>query len=71
MKATWPKHAAAEQLATEDVEKAFVDQAFLFIQNKALPLMKPPYRVGFEIVHKNDANTRMVGILRGQARFAQ
>lgn len=49
-------------MADQDVEKAFLDQAYQQIQNKANPIMKAPYRLGFEIVHKNDANTRMVGI---------
>ena len=58
----WQKHAAAAVQSDEDVEKAFLDQAYLHVQNKATPLMKSPFRVGFEIVHKNDENTRMVGI---------
>jgi hypothetical protein len=32
------------------------------VQAKAAPIMKSPYRVGFEIVHHNDDNTRLVGI---------
>jgi len=58
----WKKQAAQEALPDGDIEKAFLDQAYTAIQNKANPIMKPPYRLGFEIVHKNDANTRMVGI---------
>lgn len=58
----WKKYAAATTSANEDVEKAFLDQAYMFVQNKATPLMKSPYRVGFEIVHKNDENTRLVGV---------
>ena len=57
----WKKYAAQVH-SDQDVEKAFLDQAYMFIQNKATPLMKPPYRLGFEIVFKNDANSRMVGI---------
>lgn len=57
----WKKFAA-QTLTTQDVEKAFLDQAYLQIQNKANPLMRPPHRLGFEIVYKNDANTKMVGI---------
>lgn len=56
------KQAAQQTMADGDVEKAFLDQAYQAIQNKANPIMKPPYRLGFEIVHKNDGNTRMVGI---------
>lgn len=58
----WKKHAAAAVQSDADIEKAFLDQAWMQIQNKATPLMKAPHRVGFEIVHKNDANTRMVGV---------
>lgn len=58
----WKKHAAAATQSDADVEKAFLDQAWMQIQNKATPLMKAQHRVGFEIVHKNDENTRMVGV---------
>jgi len=57
----WRKFAASTY-PDQDVEKAFLDQAYVFIQNKATPLMRDPYRLGFEIVFKNDDNTRMVGI---------
>ena len=56
------KQAAQQTMPDGDIEKNFLDQAYMSIQNKATPIMKPPYRLGFEIVHKNDANTRMVGI---------
>lgn len=58
----WVKLATAATQDQMDVEKAFLDQAYTFLQNKAGPIMKAPYRVGFEIVHKNDDNTRMAGI---------
>lgn len=45
-----------------DIEKAFSDQASGFVENKVGDLMKDEYRIGFEIVKKNDSNTRMVGI---------
>ena len=57
----WKKNAA-QVYSDKDVEKAFLDQAYMFIQNKATPLMKDPYKLGFEIVYKNDANSKMVGI---------
>ncbi len=57
----WRKYAASTY-PDQDVEKAFLDQAYVFIQNKATPLMRDPYRLGFEIVFKNDDNSRMVGI---------
>ncbi len=56
------KKLAATTFADQDVEKAFLDQAYVFIQNKATPLMRAPYKLGFEIVFKNDSNTKMVGI---------
>lgn len=57
----WKKQAAQ---ATDDsmVERAFMDQAYQFLANKASTLMKDPHRLGFEVVSKNDKNTRMVGI---------
>lgn len=62
----WRKQAGAQPDSSvqpaEEVEKAFLDQAYMHIQNKATPLMKQQFRVGFEIVHKNDENTRMVGV---------
>lgn len=58
----WRKLATAATQDQMDVEKAFLDQAYTFLQNKAGPIMKAPHRIGFEIVHKNDDNTRMAGI---------
>ena len=58
----WRKYAAAATQDNADIEKAFFDQTFMVLQNKCQPLMRSPYRVGFEIVYKNDENTRMVGI---------
>jgi hypothetical protein len=34
----------------------------MMVQAKAAPIMRAPYRVGFEIVHHTDDNTRLVGI---------
>ena len=45
----WRKYAAGTY-PDEVVEKAFLDQAYVFIQNKATPLMRVPYRLGFEFV---------------------
>lgn len=57
----WKKQAAQ---TSDDgmVERAFMDQAYQFLANKATSLMKDPHRLGFEVVSKNDKNTRMVGI---------
>lgn len=52
----------------QDIEKAFADQASGFVENKLGPLMKDEHRVGFEIVKKNDDNTRMVGIFAFKVR---
>lgn len=58
----WRKHASQVISDDQQVERAFMDQAYQFLANKGNALMKDPYRLGFEIVHKNDTNTRMVGI---------
>jgi len=59
----WRKLAAATVTAPrEEVERTFADLAYTVVQNKAAPLMRPGFRVGFEIVFTNDQNTRMVGI---------
>jgi hypothetical protein len=39
-----------------------MDQAYMSVQAKAAPIMRAPYRIGFEIVHRNNDNTRLVGI---------
>ena len=44
----WKKFAAQTH-SDKDVEKAFLDQAYVFIQNKATPFMKDPLKLGFEI----------------------
>jgi hypothetical protein len=56
------KKAAAQVMDNGSVERAFMDQAYGFLANKAGKLMQDPYRLGFEVVFKNDSNTRMVGI---------
>lgn len=61
----WKKAAAQSSpngSPDDAVEKAFLDQAYTFLANKAGDLMQNPHRLGFEIVQKNDQNTRMVGI---------
>lgn len=57
----WKKRATM-QFPDEEIERAFMDQAYGFIQNKAGKLLSDPHRLGFEIVYKNDNSTRMVGI---------
>jgi len=58
----WVKHATQTAIDDQQVEKAFMDQAYGFIANKAGELMNDSYRLGFEVVSKNDSNSRMVGI---------
>jgi hypothetical protein len=58
----WRKHAAMTALPNREAEKAFMATASGFIANRAGILMKDPYRLGFEVVWKNEENTRMVGI---------
>jgi len=62
----WKKQASA-QFSDNDIERAFMDQAYGFIQNKAGKLLSDPHRLGFEIVYKNDNSTRMVGIFAFRA----
>ena len=56
------KAAAAMTSDDKEVERAFADQAYTAIANKAGPLMDDQHRLGFEIVQKNDDNTRLMGI---------
>jgi len=56
------KKAAAQVMDDKAVERAFMDQAYGFLANKAGKLMQDPHKLGFEVVYKNDSNTRMVGI---------
>lgn len=58
----WRKQAAMTAVNDLDIEKAFADQSSGFVENKLAPLMKDPYNIGFEIVRKNDENTRIIGI---------
>ena len=59
----WKKQAAQMSAASNaDIEKSFFDLAYTAISNRVTPMMRPEFRVGFEIVHKNEENTRMVGI---------
>jgi hypothetical protein len=56
------KAASAMTADDRDVERAFADQGYTAIINKAGPLMDDTHRLGFEIVQKNDDNTRLMGI---------
>lgn len=57
------RKAAATMTADDrEVERAFADQGYTAIINKSGPLMDDAHRLGFEIVQKNDDNTRLMGI---------
>jgi len=57
------RKAAATMTADDrEVERAFADQGYTAIINKSGPLMDEAHRLGFEIVQKNDDNTRLMGI---------
>jgi hypothetical protein len=68
----WRKNASAaaqqssgsdpSQTSDNDVEKAFMETAYTAVANKAGQLMEPANRLGFEIVSKNDTNTRLLGV---------
>lgn len=57
----WKKEAASK-LQEDDIELAFMKQVNTFVENRAKPIFKEPYRLGFEIVYRNDDNTRIVGV---------
>ena len=58
----WKKKAALTATSDADIEKAFADMASGFVENKLPALMQGDYNIGFEIVKKNDDNTRMLGV---------
>ena len=57
----WRKQAAT-RLNDEEVEVAFMRQAFTHIESKAAPLLRDTFFLGFEVVDKNDANTNIIGL---------
>lgn len=57
----WRKHAAAVA-KNDDIEKAFADQAFSFVAQKASKICTRPYLLGFEMIYANDDKSRLVGI---------
>lgn len=56
------KVAAMTETDDVDIEKTFSDIASGFVANKVGDLMKDEHRIGFEIVKKNEDNTRLLGI---------
>lgn len=53
---------AGMQADNQDVERAFAEMAYTAVRNKVGPLMTSPNLVGFEVIKKDDDNTRMLGI---------
>lgn len=58
----WKQAAAQESVDYEAVESSFMTQAYGYVANKAKVLFRDPFRLGFEIVHRNEKATKMVGI---------
>jgi hypothetical protein len=66
--ASWVEAAYAvlsKQASGQDdraVAEAFAQQAYTTISNRCRELMRDPYLLGFEIVEKNEENTRLLGV---------
>ena len=58
----WKQAASQESVDYQAVESTFMTQAYGFVANKAKVLFRDPFRLGFEIVHRNEKATKMVGI---------
>lgn len=58
----WRKQAAAAVANNDQIEKAFADQAFSFVAQKASKICTSPYMLGFEMIYANDDKSRLVGI---------
>lgn len=58
----WKSAAAQEGVDYDAVMKSFMDQSYGVVANKAKVLFQDPFRLGFEIVHRNEKATKMVGI---------
>ncbi len=58
----WTQKLAANVRASRpEIEKAFAQQAYSFIAAKAGQLMDDNICLGFELIHGNDDNTRLIG----------
>lgn len=57
----WKAAASQESVDYEAVNKSFMDQAYGMVANKAPKLFADPYRLGFEIVYRNEKATKMIG----------
>jgi len=58
----WKEAASQEGVDYDAVQKSFMDQSYGVVANKAKVLFQDPFRLGFEIVHRNEKATKMVGI---------
>ncbi len=56
------KLAASVSQDDKAITEAFAQQAYTAIGNRDREIMKDPYMLGFEIVSKNEENTRLVGV---------
>jgi hypothetical protein len=70
----WKQAASQEGVDYGAVQKSFMDQSYAVVANKAKILFQDPFRLGFEIVHRNEKATKMVGIyafrVNGQLLYA-
>lgn len=58
----WKAAASQEGVDYGAVQKSFMDQSYGVVANKAKILFQDPFRLGFEIVHRNEKATKMVGV---------
>jgi len=56
------KIAASAPQDDKAVAEAFAQQAYTVIGNRDREIMRDPYMLGFEVVYKNEENTRLVGV---------
>lgn len=57
----WKQAASQEGVDYDAVRKSFMDQAYGLVANKAKVLFQDPFRLGFEVVHRNEKATKMTG----------
>lgn len=57
----WKSAASQEGVDYDAVRKSFMDQAYGLVSNKAKVLFQDPFRLGFEVVHRNEKATKMTG----------
>lgn len=58
----WKQAASQEAVDYGAVQRSFMDQSYGVVANKAKILFQEPFRLGFEIVNRNEKATKMVGI---------